>query len=115
NRQFRNFLDLLAPGQDIYTTYWDPAGQFQYAIGQGSSFAAPMVSAAAALMWSINPDLSPTQVRDILFRTAHDLNTPGRDLETGGGRLDVGAAAAAGEASVPEPGACEMVVLGMGL
>src|SRR5438132_10831676 len=43
NSQFGNFLDLLAPGQDIYTTYWDPAGQFQYAIGQGSSFAAPMV------------------------------------------------------------------------
>src|SRR4051812_17341016 len=29
---YGNFLDLLAPGQDIYTTYWDPGGQFQYAI-----------------------------------------------------------------------------------
>lgn len=103
NSQYGNFLDLLAPGQDMYTTYWDPAGQFNYAIAQGSSFAAPLVSGAAALLWSINPDLTPTEVRDILFHTAHDLNRPGRDLETGWGRLDVGAAAAAAAQTVPEP------------
>jgi subtilisin family serine protease len=111
NSQYGPFLDLLAPGKDIYTTYWDPAGQFNYAIAQGSSFAAPLVSGAAALIWSINPDLTPTQVRDILFSTAHDLNTPGRDLETGWGRLDVGAAAAAAAQTVPEPSIALLILL----
>jgi thermitase len=104
NSQFGTFLDLLAPGKDIYTTYWEPAGQFQYAIGQGSSFAAPMVSGTAALIWSINPQLSPMEVRNILYSSAHDLGTSGWDMETGWGRLDAGAAAAAAAATVPEPG-----------
>jgi thermitase len=105
NSQFGGFLDLLAPGQDIYTTYWDAARQFHYAIGQGASFAAPQVSAAAALAWSINPELSNAQVRDMIFATADDLGTPGYDFDTGWGRLNVGALAEAAAASVPEPGA----------
>jgi subtilisin family serine protease len=104
NSQWGGFLDLLAPGQDIYTTYWDAAGQFHYAIGQGASFAAPQVSAAAALAWSINPELSNAQVRDMIYATADDLGTSGWDPETGWGRLNVGALASAAAASVPEPG-----------
>jgi thermitase len=112
NSEYGQFLDLLAPGQEIYSRYWDSAGQFQYAIGQGSSFAAPMVSAAAALAWSINPQLTNAQVRDMLYATADDLNTPGYDQETGWGRLNVGALASAAAASVPEPGICGVVWMG---
>src|SRR5882672_12734304 len=112
NSEYGQFLDLLAPGQDIYTTYWDSAGQYHYAIGQGSSFAAPQVSGAAALAWSINPDLSNAQVRDMLFGTAFDLNTPGKDQETGWGRLNLAGVAQAAAASVPEPGVVSLLLAG---
>jgi len=112
NSEYGDFLDLIAPGQDIYTTYWDGTGQFQYAIGQGSSYAAPMVSAAAALAWSINPELSNAQVRDMLFSTAVDLGEAGWDQENGWGRLDLAAVAAAAAASVPEPGMVSVAVMG---
>ncbi len=105
NSQWGVALDLLAPGQDIYTTFWEPAGINRYAIGQGSSFAAPMVSAAAALAWSINPELTNTEVRDLIYATAFDLGEAGYDEPTGWGRLDLGALATATAATVPEPGA----------
>ena len=113
NSQWGGFLDLLAPGQDIYTTYWDPAGQYQYAIGQGASFAAPMVSAAAALAWSINPELTNAQVRDMLFSTAVDLGAAGWDDQTGWGRLNLAGVAQAAEASVPEPGVSVLALMAM--
>jgi thermitase len=113
NSEYGEFLDLLAPGQDIYTTYWEASGAHQYAIGQGSSYAAPMVSAAAALAWSINPELTNAQVREILFSTAVDLGDVGWDEQNGWGRLNLaGVAAAAAAASVPEPGVILTVIVG---
>jgi subtilisin family serine protease len=116
NSEYGEFLDLLAPGQDIYTTYWEASGEHQYAIGQGASYAAPMVSAAAALAWSINPELTNVQVRDILFLTADDLGESGWDEQFGWGRLNLAGVAQAAAASVPEPGTMlAVVVVIMGL
>ena len=42
--------------------------------GQGTSFAAPQVSAAAAVLLAVRPDLRPEQVTELLTRTAHDVN-----------------------------------------
>jgi subtilisin family serine protease len=109
NSEYGEFLDLLAPGQDIYTTYWEASGEHLYAIGQGASYAAPMVSAAAALAWSINPELTNAQVREILFSTAVDLGDVGWDEQNGWGRLNLAGVAAAA-ASVPEPGVMIVVV-----
>jgi subtilisin family serine protease len=72
-----------------------------YAIG--TSFAAPQVSAAAALLLGTDPALAPDQVIWLLERTARDMNASdgcpacpaGRDALTGWGRLDVAAALAA--------------------
>lgn len=58
----------------------------------GTSAAAPMVSGAAALVLSINPNLTRTQVENILFSTATDLGTPGHDNTYGHGKLNVYAA-----------------------
>jgi hypothetical protein len=61
----------------------------------GTSFAAPHVSAAAAVLFARHPDLSPTQVMWILEHTAHRLGDSavvGRDRLTGFGLLDVTAA-----------------------
>lgn len=58
----------------------------------GTSAACPMVSGAAALILSINPSLTRTQVENILFSTATDLGNPGRDNTYGYGKLNIYAA-----------------------
>jgi subtilisin family serine protease len=64
---------------------------------EGTSFAAPQVSAAAALVLGVRPDLGPEQVVALLERSTDDVNAStgchncasGRDRFTGWGRLDV--------------------------
>jgi subtilisin family serine protease len=63
-----------------------------YGFGSGTSFAAPLVSGAAALVWAANPTLTARQVAGILERTASGHGTWTPDL--GYGVIDVGAAVA---------------------
>ncbi|MEM6335881.1 MAG: FG-GAP-like repeat-containing protein, partial [Bacteroidota bacterium] len=62
-----------------------------YGRRSGSSTSAPQVAAAAALLKSTDPRLSPEGVRSILTATAVDLDTFSRRF-VGSGRLDVAAA-----------------------
>ena len=57
---------------------------------QGTSFAAPLVTGAAALLKSTYPHLTAPVVSTILLTTATDLGAPGVDPEFGWGRLDIG-------------------------
>jgi len=41
-----------------------------YAFTDGTSFATPIVAGVVALMYSVNPDITPKEVRDILISTA---------------------------------------------
>ena len=105
------FVDISAPAHDILAE--DPTLSTGYGVGSGTSFAAPLVAGAAALAWSINPDLTADQVQAMLYSTAKDLGTPGWDEVYGWGRLDVGALAAAAYASItPEPATLALVALG---
>lgn len=62
-----------------------------YTTGSGTSFSAPQVSGAIALMLEANPDLSPKEVKTILIRTATPL-TKYHDYEVGAGMLNTYAA-----------------------
>lgn len=70
---FSNFgsstVHLAAPGVSILSTL--PRGQ--YAFWSGTSMAAPHVSGAAALLWSLHPDWNFRQVKECLLRTADPL------------------------------------------
>jgi serine protease AprX len=63
-----------------------------YTTGRGTSFSAPQVAGAIALMLEANPNLTPAEVRDILQRSASVL--PGYyQHEVGAGVLNAHAAA----------------------
>src|SRR4029079_11581787 len=62
-----------------------------YTTGDGTSFSAPQVAGAIALMLEANPNLTPAQVRDILQRTATPL-PPYYMYEVGAGMLNAQAA-----------------------
>jgi len=78
-------MDLVAPGENIYTTAPDD----KYAAKNGTSFSAPYISAAAALLLSRDPDLSAEAVRSLLTSSADDLGEAGIDKYYGAGRLNV--------------------------
>lgn len=62
-------LDVVAPGDSIYMANLGNSYRFDY----GTSFAAPYVSAIAALVLSRNTDLTGKQVTDIIEITTQSL------------------------------------------
>jgi Subtilase family len=118
------YNDLAAPGQDMFSIFPRPltalrpacpdqgyssCGPDDYRHAEGTSFAAPQVSAAAALLLSVNPALAPDQVAALLERSADDVNAStgckgcgaSRDPLSGWGRLDVARAVAALQQPLP--------------
>ena len=79
-------LDLLAPGEFVVTPYV-VKGSSTFINGQGTSYAAPMAVATAALIRQVSNTFS---VRDIL---SIEQNTPFQDFDAGSGltfpRLDL--------------------------
>jgi subtilisin family serine protease len=69
-------------------------GAGRYAYGQGTSFSAPLVAGAAALVRQAGPALRADQVADVLRRTASQTFGSGWNQHTGAGVLDVAAAVA---------------------
>ena len=81
---------LVAQGENVLTT--SNASDSAYAAMGGTSFAAPQVAGAAALLEELFPNLDPETIVKILLETATDLGKPGVDEVYGHGRLNVGAA-----------------------
>lgn len=80
---------LAAPGAAVYV---DPAyttGTPKYLWNYGTSFAAPLVSGAAALVWQKYPYFSNDLVRQTLLGTATDLGAAGVDSTFGYGLLNI--------------------------
>lgn len=84
-------VSLAAPGSGIWTT----GRNATYASKNGTSFASPIAAGVAAMMMSARPDLSPDVIQSLLYSTAKDLGTVGRDKYFGYGRVDAAAAVAA--------------------
>ncbi len=83
--QVGSFVDVVAPGGDIIA---DTTGGGQVANWSGTSFAAPFVSATAALMRQYNPELSAQEIVRQIKATA-DPAPDGRDSPAyGAGVLD---------------------------
>lgn len=99
-------IDVTAPGGDVrfdldgdgfvdgvLSLAWDVFNNHPYfQFLQGTSMAAPHVSAVAALMKSVNPDLDPASVTFLLRSSARDIGIPGPDTFYGWGMVDAAAA-----------------------
>ena len=106
------FNDIAAPGENIFSTIprqlaestaecadgpYSDCGPYEFRDAIGTSFAAPQVSAAAALLLGVDPKLTPDQVSWLLERSADDVSAAtgcaqcpvGRDMYSGWGSLDV--------------------------
>ena len=122
----RIYNDISAPGQEIYSTLpriltsfrplcqnqgYSDCGPDEFRHASGTSFAAPQVAAAAAVLFALKPTLQADQVINILERSSTDVNASNgckqcplqRDALSGWGRLDVSKAIAALDGVVPEP------------
>jgi hypothetical protein len=93
-------VELAAAGATVFVASesygLSDCGVEGYCAADGTSFSAPLVAAAAALVMREKPGLSPMQVRAILAETATDVTAdpagPGRDNYTGHGIVNARAA-----------------------
>jgi subtilisin family serine protease len=112
------YNDIAAPGSGIFSTLpraltaerpqcvdqgYSDCGTDDYRNPEGTSFAAPQVTAAAAILFALAPTLTNAQVAAILEHSAADVNASNgcarcaqsHDPFSGFGRLDVAKAVAA--------------------
>ncbi|MFC9710369.1 S8 family peptidase [Paenibacillus sp. NPDC056933] len=82
---YGDYVDVTAPGSSIASTY----PKNQYAALSGTSMASPHVAALAGLIRSLNPDLTNTEVMDLMRQSVIDLGDPGHDKYYGYGQIDV--------------------------
>lgn len=87
-------VDITAPGELIYSTIIKSKnGNNQYFGGPwyGTSFSTPLITGAVALIKSINPQLTPSQIIFILLSTADDIEAVNPDVvgRIGYGRLNL--------------------------
>ena len=119
------YNDIAAPGQDIFSTIpralathstcpdvgYSDCGPDDFRRAEGTSFAAPQVTAAAALLFAADPELTADQVTALLEHSADDVNaTTGcrrcpllRDSLSGWGRLNIAQAIGALAGPLPAP------------
>lgn len=82
---YGSYLDLVAPGSGIYTTLLNN----HYGEVSGTSASAPFVTAAVALLLSLEPESSNEVVRQRLLQNVKDVGPSQWDFEYGAGRLEI--------------------------
>jgi hypothetical protein len=81
---YGNYIALAAPGAGI----WSTTKGGGYGAVSGTSFSSPVTAGVVALMMAAKPTLFNTQIESLLYSTAVDLGTPGRDPYYGYGRVN---------------------------
>jgi hypothetical protein len=68
-------VDVVAPGQSIYSTIKSNYPGVEYYTDLGTSYSAPFVSGIAGLMLSVNPNLTQKEIADIIESTAQKVGS----------------------------------------
>jgi thermitase len=83
---YGSWVDVAAPGENIYSTFPNHAFYLQteygrsnnYDFGSGTSMSTPHVAGITALVWAAEPGLSNEEVRDRIEQTADAIPGTGR-------------------------------------
>jgi serine protease AprX len=105
-----HLVSLRAPGSKLDSDHRDAHVGEAYARGSGTSFAAGVVSGAAALLRQAHPEWTPDQVKEAITTSAAPGPVGERNID-GHGALDVDAA----RATSPQPDSQGMIVRSTGL
>jgi subtilisin family serine protease len=120
------YNDISAPGSGIFSTFplnltaqrplcaaqgYSDCGTDDYRDPEGTSFAAPQVTAAAAVLFAVAPSLTASQVTTILEHSADDVTAASgcprcallRDPLSGWGRLNIAKAVSSLAGPLPAP------------
>lgn len=102
--QYGEGLTLMGPSEVVSTRatdlIWGAFFHYQTSFN-GTSAATPNVTGVASLVWSINPNLTASNVKQILSDTAYDLGNPGYDIYNGYGFVNADAAVRKALVSTP--------------
>lgn len=96
---YKPYIGIAAPGGTAERAVWS-ATRFGYGYMYGTSMSAPIVSAAAALVWTLRPAAAPGEIAELLKNTADKVGTytgtneplsyaTGRNDYFGAGRLNM--------------------------
>jgi len=80
------YISVVAPGVNIYSTYWN--GSSTYAYMSGTSMATPHVAGLAALLFAQDGTRTNATVRSLIEGSADDLGDEGWDQYYGYGRIN---------------------------
>ncbi len=83
--QINSGVNISAPGEGIYGFSTDGG----YKSGNGTSYAAPFVTAMAAVAKEYNPDITPSEFLALLKSTSDDAGDEGYDTQYGWGIVNL--------------------------
>ncbi len=92
-----NCIDISAPGANFYATVFHDArfnefSQYYSSGWSGTSVAAPVVTATAALIKQQFPQFRPNEIYQLIKQSAKSLSANSNAVDLGAGLIDVGAA-----------------------
>jgi serine protease len=102
---YGNWIDISAPGSAIYSTYFTGNYNPGYANLQGTSMASPMVAGLCALVKSVNPQMTQTQITNCVLSTADNINGVNGNFigQLGAGRINAYQAVLCAQTTINTP------------
>jgi subtilisin family serine protease len=73
--------DVMAMGDGVVVA--SPSNDHQYTTASGTSFSCPLTAGVAALILSVNSNLTPMMVREAMWNTSSNHNTPNNSMGWG--------------------------------
>lgn len=84
--QRNSSVSICAPGDRLKLASIKPG---KTTVGFGTSYATAYVSAAVSILVNKYPNLTPKDIREIIYKSANDLGEVGYDMDTGWGALSL--------------------------
>lgn len=102
---YGNWVDISAPGSSILSTYIGSNFSATYASIQGTSMASPLVAGLCALVKSVNPAMTQTQIENCVLSTADNINAANSSYvgQLGAGRINAYQAVLCAQSTLAAP------------